>query len=253
MKAVCLWSGPRNLSTALMYSFAERPDTRVVDEPLYGHYLRVSGAQHPGRNEVLQAMDCEGDTVIRSLLGDDRPPTELLFIKNMAHHLSGLDLSFLARTRNVLLIRNPIDMLPSLAIQLPHAGIADTGLARQWDLYRNLEATNQTPIVVDARELLLDPAAVLRELCRCLDIPFVAGMLRWPPGPIREDGIWARHWYHAVHKSTGFAKYKAKGKFPEHLQTLLDECLPYYENLYARSIKAGDTGDDSNVSKDSRS
>ena len=238
MKTVCLWSGPRNVSTALMYSFAERPDTCVVDEPLYGHYLRVSGADHPGRSEVLEAMDCDGDAVIRHLLGSDRPPVDLLFIKHMAHHLTDLDLSFLASTLNVLLIRDPQDMLPSLTVQIPRAGLADTGLKRQWDLYGNLKAEGQTPAIIDAMELLLDPAGVLEELCRYLDIPFYPGMLEWPAGPVKEDGIWAKHWYHAVHKSVGFAKYEAKGRFPEPLQALLDECRPYYENLYAESIKA---------------
>lgn len=238
MKTVCLWSGPRNVSTALMYSFAERPDTSVVDEPLYGHYLRVSGAVHPGRDEVMRAMNCDGDAVMRGLLGGERPLSEVLFIKHMAHHLIDLNLSFLSFTRNVFLIRDPKEMLPSLTVQVPHAGLADTGLKRQWDVYRNLQSQGRSPAIIDARELLLDPAGVIAALCHYLGIDFYPGMLSWPAGPIKEDGVWASHWYHAVHKSTGFANYVAKDDFPINLKPLLDECRPYYENLYAQSIRA---------------
>ena len=238
MKTVCLWSGPRNVSTALMYSFAERPDTRVVDEPLYGHYLRVSGAVHPGRDEVMQAMNCDGDAVMRGLLGSEKSHSEVLFIKHMAHHLIDLNLSFLSFTRNVFLIRDPKEMLPSLTVQVPHAGLADTGLKRQWEVYRNLQSQGQSPAIIDARELLLDPAGVIAALCHYLGIDFYPGMLNWPAGPTKEDGIWASHWYHAVRKSTGFANYVAKDDFPVNLKPLLDECRPYYENLYAQSIRA---------------
>ena len=238
MKTLCLWSGPRNVSTALMYSFAQRPDTRVIDEPLYGHYLRVSGADHPGRNEIMQAINCDGNAVMRTLLGGIRPDAELLFLKHMAHHLVDLDLSFLAETQNVFLIRDPQEMLPSLTVQIPHARLVDTGLSRQWDVFQNLEAEGQEPIIIDSRELLLDPTAVLKTLCQHLHIDFNDNMLGWSAGPIREDGVWAKHWYHAVHKSTGFARYLEKGEFPEKLRPLLDECSPYYANLYDHAIKA---------------
>ena len=238
MKAVCLWSGPRNVSTALMYSFAQRPDTRVVDEPLYGHFLRVTGTVHPGRDEVLANVECDGDKVMRDLLaqGTDAPP--VLFMKQMAHHLVDLDLSFLERTQNIFLVRDPEQMLPSLTIQLPDAGLADRRLRRQWELYESLLAAAQRPAVVDSRELLLDPPGVLAALCRHLDIPFCESMLAWRAGPRPEDGIWAPHWYHAVHRSTGFSPYVHKADFPEHLRPLLAECAPWYEKLYAHAIRA---------------
>ena len=238
MSIICLWSGPRNVSTALMYSFAERPDTRVVDEPLYGHYLRVSGADHPGRDEVMQSMNTDGNDVMQTLIYGARPSSEVLFIKHMAHHLVALDLSFLADAQNALLIRDPKEMLPSLTVQIPHAGLADTGLERQWNLYQSLESLGQQPAIIDARELLLDPDGVIAALCRHLDIDFHPGMLSWSAGPIKEDGVWAPHWYHAVHKSTGFANYVAKQDFPSELLPLLEECHPYYEKLHALSIKA---------------
>ncbi|MBT8099042.1 MAG: sulfotransferase family protein, partial [Gammaproteobacteria bacterium] len=200
MKAVCLWSGPRNVSTALMYSFAERPDTRVVDEPLYGHFLRVTGTVHPGRDEVMANVNCDGDAVMRTLLEDSPDNPAVLFMKQMAHHLVEVDKGFLTQTINVFLIRDPEQMLPSLTIQLPEAGLFDTGLKMQCELYDELVKAGQSPAIIDSRELLLDPSGVLSRLCAHLDIPYVENMLRWEAGPIDEDGIWAPHWYHAVHK-----------------------------------------------------
>jgi len=221
-----------------MYSFAERPDTRVVDEPLYGHFLRVTGTLHPGREEVLASVECDGNLVIDELLAGSHGDPEVLFMKQMAHHLVGLDRRFLSRTTNFLLIRDPRQMLPSLAMQLPQATLADTGLETQWQLYEELTAAGQTPAIIDSRELLLDPHAVLRQLCEHLDIRFYEDMLSWPPGARDEDGIWAPHWYHAVHKSTGFAPYVHKKKFPERLRPLLAECTPWYGKLYEHAIRA---------------
>lgn len=238
MKAVCLWSGPRNVSTALMYSFAQRPDTKVVDEPLYGHFLSVTGTRHPGRDEVMANVECDGNLAMLRLLADspDHPP--LLFMKQMAHHLVDVDTGFLARTDNIFLIRDPRQMLPSLTIQLPDAGLADTGLKTQWRLFRELRSAGQSPAIVDSRDLLLDPPAILTQLCNHLGITFHEEMLSWPAGPREEDGIWAPYWYHAVHKSTGFSPYVHKDDFPERLAPLLAECTPWYEKLYARRIGA---------------
>lgn len=239
MQIICLWSGPRNVSTALMYSFAERPDTRVIDEPLYGHYLRVSGADHPGADEIMAAMDCDGDRVMRNLLATNaQTALPLLLVKHMAHHLVQLDLRFLQQTTNVFLIRDPKEMLPSLKVQLPHAELRDTGLETQWNLYSDLLEIGQNPVIVDSRQLLLNPAPVIRTLCSQLDIEFMPCMLEWPEGRRPEDGVWAEHWYHAVHKSTGFSKYVAKSGFPPEHAELLEECRPFYEQLYARAIRA---------------
>ena len=236
---ICLWSGPRNVSTALMYSFAQRDDIRVVDEPLYGHYLRVTAAPHPGREEVIAAMNCDGDAVMHNLLAQQQKTSRQLFLKHMAHHLVDIDLGFLQQTSNIFLIRDPREMLPSLIIQVPAAKLDDTGLKRQWQLYSRLIDAGQQPAVVDSRELLLDPAGVLEALCRHLGLEFTTAMLSWPAGPRDEDGVWAPHWYHAVHKSTGFASYVPKRDFPDHLEPLLAECQPWYERLFARAIRAG--------------
>jgi hypothetical protein len=243
-KPICLWSGPRNVSTALMYSFAQREDTTVVDEPLYGHYLRVSGAKHPGAAEVMAAMNCDGDAVMRELLDRQaRDANRRFFLKHMAHHVVGMDSGFLDRTSNIFLIRDPREMLPSLTIQIPHARLADTGLKRQSELFDALVAAGHQPAILDSRELLLDPPGVLRQLCEQLGMPFASAMLEWEPGPRPEDGVWAPHWYHAVHESSGFAPYQPKKDFPVGLAPLLDECQPWYERLFEKAIRAGAQGD----------
>jgi hypothetical protein len=241
---ICLWSGPRNVSTALMYSFAQRDDIRVVDEPLYGHYLRVSGADHPGRDTIIAGMNCDGAAVMRELLALQRQdPAMRLFQKHMAHHLVELDLGFLRETSNIFLIREPRDMLPSLTVQLPHATLADTGLKTQWELYADLRAAGQIPAIVDARELLLDPEGVLSQLCEHLGLGFDPRMLHWTAGPIAEDGIWAPYWYHAVHQSTGFAPYQSKQQYPDELLGLLADCQPWYDRLYENALVGSAQGD----------
>ncbi len=241
MKAICLWSGPRNVSTALMYSFAQRSDTRVVDEPLYGHFLRVTGTIHPGRDEVLATVDCDGDAVMRELLAwEGDPGVDILFMKQMAHHLVEVDRSFMENTQNIFLIRDPRQMLPSLTIQMPHARLADTGLETQWHLYCDLIELGQQPAILDSRELLLEPRDVLQQLCAHLEIPYTEDMLSWPAGPRAEDGIWARHWYQALHESTGFSPYVEKTDFPDELEPLLEECRPWYDKLYGHAIRYGE-------------
>jgi len=237
---LCLWSGPRNVSTALMYSFAQRADTRVVDEPLYAHYLRVSGAAHPGREVVLAGQDGDGERVVREVvLGPvDRP---VHFQKHMAHHLLGLDRGFLDRTVNVLLVRDPRERIPSLVHQIPAPTLADTGLGVQTALYDELVARGQDPPVLDARLLLEDPPGVLRALCARVGIPFDPAMLSWPPGPRKEDGVWAPYWYHRLHESTGFARYVAKEEpVPEAQVPLWEEARPHYARLRARAIAGED-------------
>jgi Sulfotransferase domain len=233
-----VWSGPRNVSTALMYSFRQRSDTVVVDEPLYGHYLKTSDAEHPGAGEVLDTMDNDGERVVREvILGPCERPIH--FFKNMAHHLPGLGPAFLDGIANVLLIRDPTEMLPSLATQLKSPTLRDTGLREQNVILDSILARGERPVVLDARELLLDPPGVLRRACVALGIPFDDAMLSWPAGPKPEDGVWAKHWYHNVHASTGFAPYSPPEKpFPARLEPLLGECLPYYERLQNYAITA---------------
>jgi len=241
---ICLWSGPRNVSTALMYSFAQRKDIRAVDEPLYGHYLRTSGARHPARDEIMAAMNCDGNVVMQELIERQIADRSCrLFLKHMAHHLLNLDLGFLRETSNIFLIRNPREMLPSLTVQLPHATLRDTGLRRQWQLFEELRDAGQAPAILDSRLLLLDPRGTLRQLCEHLGLDFDPGMLHWDAGPRPEDGVWAPHWYHAVHRSTGFAPYRPKDNFPTALQALLDECSPWYDRLFENALGSRPKGE----------
>jgi Sulfotransferase domain len=231
-----MWSGPRNVSTALMYSFRQRSDTVVFDEPLYGHYLKTSGAEHPGKDEILAAMDTNGERVVRDVLLASSEKS-ICFYKNMAHHLLGLDRAFLSQLTNILLTRDPRDMLPSLAQQIPHPILRDTGLKEQVEILEVMLANGQTPVVIDSRELLQNPHYILQEVCERLDISFEEAMLTWPAGAKSEDGVWAKHWYHNVHASTTFGKYETKkDMFPRHLELLLDESLPFYKRLYEYAI-----------------
>ena len=237
-----VWSGPRNVSTALMYAFRQRPDTLVLDEPLYGHYLKVTAADHPGDDEVRATMDTDGERVVREvLLGPCERPIH--FFKNMAHHLTGLDRGFLDDVSNVLLTRDPAEMLPSLARQLSDPTLRDTGLLRQAEILEYVLGHGGEPVVLDARELLLDPPGVLRQMCDRLGIPFHEAMLRWPAGPKPEDGVWAKYWYANVHASTGFSAYEPKpDAFPEKLKPLLEECRPLYERLIRYAVPASAKG-----------
>lgn len=237
MHRISLWSGPRNVSTALMYSFAERSDTTVIDEPFYAHYLKTTGAGHPGREEVLASQPTDAQKVIEeTLLSEYEKP--VLFIKNMAHHLEGLDTDFLPKLTNILLIRDPEQMLPSLIRKIPDPVMRDTAYEHQYELYRRLKDTGDEPLVIDSSELLKDPKYMLHNVCELLGIPFDKSMLSWEAGPRPEDGVWARYWYHNVHRSTGFKPYRPKDEpVPERLQPLLEECRHYYQILFENAIK----------------
>ena len=241
-KRICLWSGPRNVSTALMYAFAQRRDTHVIDEPLYAHYLYTKyGAQalestHPATAEVMASMSTDGAQVIEQIiLGSCEKPVR--FMKQMAHHLINIDRGFLQQTCNVLLIRDPREMLPSLAKVIGTPTLADTGLKTQHDLLTDLRAVGQAPPILDARLLLENPSSVLSQLCERIGLQFERAMLSWEAGGNPADGVWAPYWYQNVHRSTGFAPYRPKSEpFPAELKALLAVCLEYYEALHEDAI-----------------
>ena len=240
-KRICLWSGPRNVSTALMYAFAQRSDTHVIDEPLYAHYLHSTdrATAHPGIAAVMVSMSTDGEDVIREvILGACEKP--VLFMKQMAHHLVNIDRSFLEQTLNVFLIRDPREMLPSLTQVIGKPTLADTGLKTQHDLLIDLRAAGQFPPILDARLLLENPSDVLCQLCERLGLPFETAMLSWDMGGNPADGVWARYWYQNVHRSTGFARYRPKSEpFPVELGDILVECSVYYDVLRRDAICGG--------------
>lgn len=236
-KRICLWSGPRNISTALMYSFAQRSDTKVFDEPLYAHYLNETDADdyHPGAAEILDSMETDGQKVVEMMLGPHEKP--VVFFKQMTHHLVNLNLSFLKETINIILTRNPREMLPSYAKEIKHPTMRDVGYAQHLELFEFLQNRGEEPIVLQSEKVLKDPVRTLNKLCEAIGIPFEETMLCWEKGPRPEDGIWAKYWYQSVHNSTGFKPYQPKKEaFPEYLKPLLEECIPIYEKLMDCSL-----------------
>ena len=227
------------MSTALMYAFRQRSDTRVIDEPLYAHYLRHSGRDHPGREAVLAAQSDDGNAVMAELVRAAGQSPHHLFTKHMAHHLLDIDRAPLASARHLFLVRDPREMLSSLTIQLPDAALADTGLEVQCRLFDALCETGATPVVIESRALLSDPDGVLGKACAQLGLDWQPAMLSWPAGPKPEDGVWAPHWYAAVHASTGFSEYRPKPPLPASLEPLAAVCQPYFERLRAHAITIG--------------
>lgn len=239
VKRICLWSGPRNISTALMYSFAQREDTAVVDEPLYAHYLinTPARAYHPGAEEVIATQENDGKKVVDEVILGEYQGKSAVFFKHMTHHLVKLDWSFMAKTVNVLLTRDPREMLPSYAKQVNAPVLMDTGYAQHLELLAYLRGLGQEPAVLDAQRVRENPRGVLGQLCEHIGLPFDERMLNWEAGARPEDGCWARFWYDSVHHSTGFRPYQPKTEpLPAHLEPLLAECQPYYDELAAQTL-----------------
>ena len=204
---IAMWSGPRNLSTALMRAWGSRADTAVVDEPLYAAYLAATGADHPVRDAVIASQPTDWRRVADALTGPVTGGRAISYQKHMAHHLlPGVGRAWLRSLRHAFLIREPAGMLASLARVTPEAAPADTGLPQQAELFeQTADRLGHAPPVVDASDVLCDPAGTLAALCAALGVPYDPAMLAWAPGPRPEDGVWAPHWYAAVRASTGFA------------------------------------------------
>ncbi|MEM6772776.1 MAG: hypothetical protein AAF597_19515 [Bacteroidota bacterium] len=235
---ISFWSSPRNISTALMYSFAQREDMAVVDEPLYAHYLRrqPTSAEHPGKATILASQENDGNLVIKEMLEGNFGKPKVLF-KQMTHHLVALDEGFLDEMDNVLLIRNPRAILASFSKVVDGVTAEDIGLPQQLRLFRTLSEKGKAPAVVDARLLLQDPKAVLQRLCQFLNLSWTDKMLTWQAGPRPEDGVWAPYWYANVHKSTGFLPYREKHyDLPPALETIAAACQPIYASLLEAAI-----------------
>lgn len=226
-------SGPRNISTAMMYSFRSRSDTTVFDEPLYAHYLRVTGIDHPGREESMASMPTDGERAIREIVFGPYA-TPVAFFKNMAHHMAGvgLDFAWLEKVKNFFLIREPDQVITSMIKNLPNPTPEMTGLPQQAELVRYMVDRGIEPIVLSSRQILEDPAGQLETLCARLNIPWSNEMLSWEAGPKPEDGTWAPYWYGRLHETTGFEPYRQKDdQVPDHLRGVLEECRQAFDQL----------------------
>jgi hypothetical protein len=230
---LAMWSGPRNISTALLRSWENRPDTRVVDEPLYAYYLNETGLNHPGRDEVIAAGETSWPVVVDELTA---PVGGVYYQKHMTHHLiAQLPRDWIPSLTNVLLIRDPAEVVASYVHSRTDVVAEDIGLVQQNELYDQLGT--DVP-VIDAADFLRNPEAYLRWLCDYVDVDFTDRMLHWPPGPRDSDGIWAPYWYDAVLASTGFEPYRPRdielaGAGLEAAQ----RSRPYYDRLHEARLR----------------
>jgi len=234
---ICLWSGPRNISTALMYSFAQRSDTLVFDEPLYAFYLTSTNAvdYHPGSEEIISSMECKGEKVVEMMMGSHEQP--IVFFKNMTHHLLDLNRDFMKDVVNVILTRDPIEMLPSFDKVIENPSMKDVGYEDHLKLLEYFEQEKIKPIVLDATIFLKNPEHILKKLCHEISIPFEKNMLSWEKGARPEDGVWAKYWYGNIHNSTKFMQYEPKkDPFPEKLNVLLKQSMLIYKKLRAIAL-----------------
>ena len=239
---IAMWSGPRNLSTALMRSFGNRADTFVSDEPFYGAFLRHSGANHPMRDEVIAAMDCDWTSVIRTLAGPVPDGSLVWYQKHMWHHMVGpVGYEDFAGFTHAFLIREPERMIASYLRKRERAAFEDFGLEHQAEFFeREADRLGHAPPVIDANDVLDNPPAVLSRLCSALGIAWDAAMLCWAPGRRATDGPWAPHWYAAVEASTGFGPPDdAPVALSPEAQALADRCRPFYQRLAAYRIGTG--------------
>ncbi|MFD1913649.1 HAD family hydrolase [Halodurantibacterium flavum] len=233
---IAMWSGPRNLSTALMYSFGARSDCAVVDEPFYAAYLAQTGLDHPMRAEVLAVQPQDPAAVIKGLLSDPGKP--VFYQKHMTQHmLPGIPRDWMRDCVNVFLIRHPARVVASYSAKREGPDLDDLGFRQQAELFDLVQGWGQTPIVIDSADIRANPGAALSGLCSAIGIGFDPAMLHWPAGGHRDDGVWAPHWYGAVHRSTGFDG--AEGPLPALTGAYADlvaQALPYYEKLHPLRI-----------------
>jgi hypothetical protein len=236
---VAMWSGPRNLSTAMMRSWENRPDTVVVDEPLYSAYLTRTGIDHPAREAVIASQPADLDAAIATLSRPLPDGRTVHYAKHMTHHVArDMDLTWTLAFRNVLLIRDPAEVVASYVRSRETCEPDDIGLPQQEWLVDRWDSAGASPPVIDAGAFLRAPEAHLRWLCDWLGIPFSERMLRWPAGPRASDGVWAPHWYAAVWRSTGFEPWRPRTiELSDHDAAVAQACRPVYEALYERRVR----------------
>lgn len=238
---IAMWSGPRNISTALLRSWGSRPDCFVCDEPFYARYLQRTGLAHPGAAEIIAKHETDFARVVEWLTGPIPDGKAIFYQKQMAHHvLPGDDMSWIERVRNAFLIRDPLEMITSFVKVIPDPRPEQLGLPQEAEMFERVRRrTGRVPPVVDARDVLENPRGVLAKLCAALEVPFDERMLRWEPGPRPTDGVWGPHWYAAVYQSTTFERYRPKNEpLPPGLEGTYRECQRLYRILHEHRITA---------------
>lgn len=238
---VAMWSGPRNISTAMMRSWENREDTAVVDEPFYAYYLKHTGVNHPGRDAVMASQPTDWRQVVQQLTGPIPGGKPVWYQKHMTQHLlDEVPLDWLEDLSNCFLIRRPEEVVASFTVQRPDAASWELGFEQQWRIFEKVaEQQGSAPPVIDTEDVLRDPRTTLSTLCACLEIPFSERMLHWPPGPRASDGVWAPHWYQAVERSTGFEPYRPRQPELNPFQAeLAAHCRPYYERMARHRLAA---------------
>lgn len=236
---IAMWSGPRNISTAMMYSFDSRLDCHATDEPLYASFLLSTGTPHPDANEVIEHHEADFDLIVSQLTGPVPDGMPIWYQKHMCHHIpKESDLSWIDGFRNCFLIRDPREVLLSLSKITDVVDLWVTGLPQQMRILEHVSAiSNKTPPIVDSRDVLEDPKGLLSRLCESVGIPFTEEMMSWEPGPKECDGIWAKHWYRSVWGTSGFSPYRSReGELGGGLDTVLDDAMQIYNELWNRRI-----------------
>jgi hypothetical protein len=229
-----MWSGPRNISTAMMRAWENRADTAVIDEPFYACYLQATGIVHPMQDEVLTSQSADWQTVIDTELKSTLSSGQTIqYQKHMTQHMVvDVEQDWFASLHHAFLIRHPADVVASYHKKRGAVTAADIGFTRQRELFEQVLALGTTPPVIESADVLKSPEKTLQKLCRALEVPFDSAMLSWPAGRRDSDGVWAPHWYQNVEKSTGFAPYQERQlKLTSTQQKVVDECLPDYELL----------------------
>ena len=232
---IAMWSGPRNISSAMMRSWGNRPETCVVDEPFYAFYLTATRKKHPGANEVIAAGEIDCRKVVAQLIGPLPSGKRIFFQKQMTHHLlPEIDREWLGVVTNCFLIRDPREVIVSYIKKREDPPLEDLGFVQQAELFDFVrERTNAIPPIVDAKDVLENPERILRLLCKAVGAEFSESMLSWPPGLRETDGVWAKHWYGEVARSTSFEPYRAThAEVPKHLLEIDQRCRECYDRLY---------------------
>ena len=236
---IAMWSGPRNISTAMMRAWENRSDCAVWDEPLYGYYLSRTDIPHPGVEEIIAAQGRDWKSIVRRCAGNPPNQKQIFYQKHMTLHLlPEIDRQWLSSLINCFLIREPEPVIASYAAVREDLTLDDIGFVQQAELFEYVtRISGEIPLVIDSRSFLLNPEPMLRQICKRLHLTFESSMLSWPPGPRDSDGIWGKHWYQSVWNSSGFATYREKPlSLGSREQAIAEQARPYYEQLYRHRL-----------------